>query len=258
MSLLESPAMQAMAGIRNITIKEKARLLEAATALLGQEIEMANKYTILDDDAEKQVFYATEETHCMAMQCKQVLPDCVPYKLSVLYTDSAQPEKAFEMEKQWSCTCLCFNRPQMTVKDMRNGGALLGSITDPFLCLSMKFTIKGPDGKEEIGYADGGCCQWGMCCPLPCGPCSEIEFDLQDADFKSVGKLTKKVPGCLKFLLAPDVDNFHLEMGSVEDARQKALFMSLALFMDVRYFSDNKNDDGASRALPWSEGTKYS
>mmetsp|Transcript_74071 Transcript_74071/g.160163 ORF Transcript_74071/g.160163 Transcript_74071/m.160163 type:complete len:252 (+) Transcript_74071:115-870(+) len=251
MSLLESPAMQAMAGIRNITIKEKVQPLEAATALLGMEIEMPNKYAILDsDEKDKQVFYATEETECLPMQCTKLSI------IHVLHTDSDQPYEAFRMENPSSCPCLCFNRPETSVVDARSGDPL-GSITDPCTCLSMKFAIKGPDG-EEVGYADGGSCQWGMCCQLPCGPCSVVEFDLQDADSKSVGKLTKKVPGCLKFLFAPDVDNYHVKMEGVEDVRLKALFMSLALFMDVRYFSDNKNDDGASRALPWSEGTKYS
>mmetsp|Transcript_43467 Transcript_43467/g.114951 ORF Transcript_43467/g.114951 Transcript_43467/m.114951 type:complete len:254 (+) Transcript_43467:97-858(+) len=235
-----SPAMQAMGQVQNIKIKEKVRLLEAATALLGQEIEMANKYSIEDRDTGAQVFYATEETNCLAMQCKQVASDCAPWKLSVLYTGGHQPMEAFRMEKEWSCTCLCLNRPTMTVIDTQTR-QFVGSITDPCTCLAMKFEIVGANG-QTMGYADGGCCQWGMLCPLPCGPCAKVEFEIQDADNREVGRLTKKIPGWCKFLFSPDVDNYNVQMGGIKDPAFKTLVLALALFMDFRYFSDNKND----------------
>lgn len=238
---MASPGQMAMAQVQNIKIKEKVRLLEAASALMGQEIEMANKYKIMDHDTGAEVFYAVEETSCLAMQCKQCADDCAPWKVSILYTGQGGADPAFEMNRDWTCTFCCFNRPQVTVTDVVTGEEF-GTITDPCTMCNFKFDLRDEDG-EMIGRADGGCCQWGMLFPCPCGPCARIDFDLQDAEGESVGHLTKKIPGCCKFVLAPDVDNYIVELGNIQDPKLKTMFMALSIFMDFRYFNDNSNDD---------------
>lgn len=237
---MSGPYMQRIAGVSQLDIQEQANIIEAVSAIIGQEIEMANKYRILANGSE--MFFAVEQTDCCTRQLKQILPDCAPWNVDILYTEGGNSMQAFHMQRDWTCTCCCFNRPKVNVTDV-NSGELIGSITDPFACCNLTFTVADGDGKDVL-TANGGCCQWGLCCPLPCGPCAEVSFPIEDADGgNEVGELKKKVPGCCKFFLAPDVDHFDVNFPGVSDPRHKVLLMGLAIFMDFRYFNDNPNDD---------------
>mmetsp|Transcript_21879 Transcript_21879/g.68786 ORF Transcript_21879/g.68786 Transcript_21879/m.68786 type:complete len:153 (-) Transcript_21879:42-500(-) len=145
------------------------------------------------------------------------------------------------MQRDWTCTCCCFNRPAVDMTDAKTGQKI-GSISDPFACCDLAFQVRDAHG-EPARKVKGGCCQCGLCCPLPCGPCAEVNFNVEDMNGNQVGSLKKKVPGCCKFFLAPDVDHFDVDFGGVSDPSQRALLLGLAIFMDFRYFSDNPNDD---------------
>jgi hypothetical protein len=224
-----------------ILIKEQASMIEALTAIIGQEIEMGNKYKIMTQ-SEEEIFFAVEETDCMTRQLKQCCPDCAPWSLGIAFTQGGANQKVFHMKRDWTCTFCCFNRPVVEVIDVPSGQKL-GSISDPFACCDLTFDVRDP-GDQTVIKANGGCCQWGLCCPLPCGPCAEVNFEINDAGSgQKVGNLQKKVPNCCKFFFAPDVDNFNVEFGGVSHPQYKALIMALAIFMDFRYFNENSNDD---------------
>mmetsp|Transcript_47453 Transcript_47453/g.113881 ORF Transcript_47453/g.113881 Transcript_47453/m.113881 type:complete len:250 (+) Transcript_47453:68-817(+) len=226
--------------ITSLDIQEQANIMEAITAIIGQEVEMANKYKILANG--EQIFFAVEQTDCCSRQLKQCLPDCAPWNLDILYTQGGASMQAFHLQRDFTCTICCLNRPVVNVTDVTTGQEI-GSIQDPCACCDLTFAVRGPDGEDAL-KAKGGCCQWGLCCPLPCGPCAEVNFNIEDASSgEEVAHLKKKVPGCCKFLFAPDVDHFDVDLGGVQDPNYKALLMSLAIFMDFRYFNENKNDD---------------
>eukprot|EP00916_Digyalum_oweni_P017952 GHVL01029848.1.p1 GENE.GHVL01029848.1~~GHVL01029848.1.p1 ORF type:complete len:157 (-),score=17.32 GHVL01029848.1:193-663(-) len=149
-----------------------------------------------------------------------------------------QPEVSlWHAERPCTCTCLCFNRPKMTINEAT--GMVLGSVVDPWACCDLTFKILDPQD-ELVLKATGGCCQWGLCCSLPCGPCKTVEFDIKDpSSGQEVGKITKTVPSCLKFCVT-DADNYSLEFGNVASPQYKALLVTLAIFMDFRYF-DSRN-----------------
>jgi len=245
----------ALENVSVLKIKEKVNLLEAASALLGQEIEMANKYMVKDQETGQDLFYAVEQTDCITRQLKQCFGDCAAWNLDIMYIGGGGAEQAMKMEKPWTCTVCCFNRPTVKVSDF-NTGEVLGAVSDPCTCFGLTFTMKDADDSPLV-TASGGCCQWGLCCPLPCGPCAEINFDLQDANSgNNVGLLKKKVPGCLKFFLAPDVDNYTVRFDSDGpwDGKNKALMMAMAIFMDFRIFSDNPSDDDDGKGGDVSAG----
>eukprot|EP00435_Cladocopium_sp_Y103_P006210 s196_g2.t1 len=120
-----SPPMQSMEHLKSVThaeIKEEIRIVEAITAALGQEIEMANKYRIVDSHTGGDIFYAVEQTDCITRQLKQCCPDCAAWNVDLLYAGNP----AFRLEKAWTATCnlpatsdmgCCFNRPIVTVQD---------------------------------------------------------------------------------------------------------------------------------------------
>jgi len=235
------PHLACLAQQQRVEVKEKANLIEAVTAIIGQEVEMANKYRVLSDGG-SELFYAVETTNCCVRQAKQCFPDCAPWDLDILYTEGGNSTLAFKMQRDWTCTCCCFNRPKVEMVDVTTGRKV-GSIRDPFACCNLTFDINGPDDDEAL-KAEGGCCQWGLCCPLPCGPCSKVDFPIVDGKTGSnVGHVQKKVPGCCKFFFAPDVDNYKIDFGGVQNPEYKALLMGLSIFIDFRYFQDNRNDD---------------
>lgn len=239
---------RALQACRGMHIKEHVSFLEAAAALLGQEVEMANKYSAMDKYTGQPLFYVVEQTDFCTRQIKQCCNDCAPWSADILYTGAGYPQRALRMERPWTCTCCCFNRPTVHIMDAMNGQPL-GSITDPCNCCGMDLTTYDPYG-NTLFSANGGCCQCGTWCPLPCGPCSKVEYELQDGSGRAIGALTKHVPGCLKFFLSPDVDDYEIDFGPSkvwENPQNKALMLGLAIFMDFRYFDNNSNDGGTGK-----------
>jgi len=228
----------------SIRIKEKVSVIEAASAIIGQEIEMANRYSVHDRSTGAQLFYAVEQTGCLARQLKQLCSDCAPWSVDILAGGPGGMAPAVKMERPFSCTCCCFNRPTVQILNA-NSAETMGYVTDPCTFCNYNFYVRDAGGRNIIA-AEGGCCQWGICCPCPCGPCSEVNFDLTDPQSgTNIGRLQKKVPGILKFFLAPDVDNYTVEFTNPQgwSAQKKMLAIALSIFMDFRLFSENPNDD---------------
>jgi len=228
------PAMQMLGPCKKVKIKEQVRVVEAITAALGAEVEMANKYSIVDDYG-NEIFFAVEQTDFCTRQLKQCLPDCTSWNLDILYQD--QP--AFRLERPWTATCCCLNRPVMTISDVN--GTEIGEIEDPCTFCSLRFHARDPSG-EELFSVDGGCCQWGLFCPIPCGPCAKVNFDILSPDGDQIGEIEKKIK-CCKWMVADDVDNYKIEFGGVQHPAHKVLLIALAIFMDFKYFNDNSADD---------------
>lgn len=236
--------MQSLMEMDSIEVQEKASMIEALTALIGHEVEMSNKYNVFDPKGDK-VFFAVEQTDCCTRQLQRCAADCAPFDLQILHLLGTETT-AFKLQRPWTCTCCCFNRPVLNVTDGNNNP--IGSIRDPWACCDLTFTIR--DVKDEdVLQVRGGCCQPGLCCPLPCGPCSEVHFKMHDMSDNELGHVTKKVPSCLKFVFASDVDNYKVDWKGVEDANLRALMLALTIFIDFRYFNDNKNDNGEQKPL---------
>merc|ERR1712224_800941 len=68
----------ALTRVESVEITEKVSVLEAAAAAMGQEVEMPNKYSIMDESG-KRIFFVVESTGFCARQCKQVAGDCAPW-----------------------------------------------------------------------------------------------------------------------------------------------------------------------------------
>lgn len=227
-----------------IQVQEKANLLQEVTAMIGAEVQMANKYNILDS-AGNQLFYAYETTGCCRRQLQTgCCHDCAPYDVNILYTPPGQLHQHFiSMSRPCQLTCCCVNRPVATVID-ETTKMKIGSFRDPCTCCSLKFQVRDAQDNDVL-EVDGGCCctQPGMLCPLPCGPCSRVEFDVKDAQQGHVvAKVAKKVPSCLTWCFAPDVDNYQVDFQSIQHPQWKAIMMAFTIFMDFRYFNVNRNE----------------
>lgn len=240
--------MQHIASMPALQVQEKANMLQEISAMVGMEIEMANKYNVLDGAGNK-IFYAIEETNCCKRQLQNgCCHDCAPYDVNILYTPPGQLQQNFiRMKRGFQCTCCCLNRPVAEVTDESAGGMKIGSFRDPCTCCCLKFQVRDASDADVL-EVDGGCLctQPGMLCPLPCGPCSKVEFDVKDAQSGTVvAKIEKQVPSCLTWCFAPDVDNYKLEFDQVQHPQWKAILLAFTIFMDYRYFNVNRNEENA-------------
>lgn len=232
-----------MQHVRRIQVEEKVSFIEAGAAWLGQEIEMPNRYSIIDSATRRPIFSAEERTNFFMRQLKQCFGDCAPWELDIAYTGSGGSQPAFSVERPPSCTCLCLNRPTADVLDAAGGGSLLGSISDPCTCFSTVFHVRDAQG-QEVYAVDGGCCQPGLWFPCPLGPCARVNFAIQDRrSGQEVGHIQKQLPGLLTWCFAPDVDHYVVDFASVRDPAHKALLMALAIYMDFRYWNDSSRDE---------------
>jgi hypothetical protein len=244
--------MQHIASMPSLQVKEKANLLQEATALIGYEIEMANKYDVLDHHGNR-LFHAIEETNCCKRQLQNgCCHDCAPYDVNVLYTPPGQLQQKFvRMTRPCQLTCCCLNRPVANVVDTSTGSDVkIGSFRDPCTCCCLKFQVRDAQDKDVL-EVDGGCLctQPGMICPLPCGPCAKVRFDVKDAQSGiSVAKVEKQVPSCLTWCFAPDVDNYQVDFNQIQDPQWKAILLAFTIFMDFRYFNVNRNEQTAQHA----------
>lgn len=241
-------AMQQLSESDGLEVKEHVSIFEAATALLGAEVEMANRYSIYGKDKSR-MFYAVEQTdffrRCMKTYCCN---DCMSWDVNVLYTGGDEPEKFLSISRPFTPSCCCFNRPIADVT-LDSSGQKIGSIRDPWACCNFTFDLRDAEG-ETVYKVDGGCCQLGVWCPLPCGPFSRINLDVLESDTgEKVGQITKQIPGWCKWFFAPDVDNYQVDFEGVKGARWRAMLMAFTLFLDFRYFNDNENDNGGEKPM---------
>lgn len=237
---------EALASLPRVEVQEKANVVQALTALVGLEVDMANKYKVKDAIGQEYFFIVETTDWCTRNMKRGCCADCVGWESDVLYTFAGAQQKFLHMERPWTLTCCCFNRPILHVQDVMTGQHL-GSIRDPFACCDLTFSLLDPAGHDVL-FVKGGCCQPGLCCPLPCGPCATVHFDITDAQSgHTVGSIDKKVPSCLKWLIpGASVDNYQVDFKDVTHPQWKALVMVLSVFIDFRYFSETQDPDSVA------------
>jgi len=240
-----SPELQCLQSADSISVRQRINKCEILTCNC---FESGNKYDVYQ--GRNKIFYAHETTGCCVRQWQNCFPECASWELSIDHVGGQ--DEAFKMTKPCTpCTFLCINRPVTKVTDA--DGNVLGSIRDPCACIptNMTFDVQDETG-EPLLHARSGCCQWGICCPMPCGPCRTVEFPVYDLDGTEVAMMQKRMKGCMKMFCCSmcfdDVENYKVSFSDVKDARTKALLMALAIFTDYRYFSNTDTEDAAAAA----------
>lgn len=235
----EQQAMECLAGLTTVEVREKANYYEQLSYAMDVDIEMGNKYRVVagpnhPEGPNHQIFFGIERTDCCMKQMKTSCRDCAPWDLDILYTEgNNRPTTAFRLRREWTFTCCCFNRPKVDV--LSSSGQVIGSIVDPYSCCgNLTFQILGPQGQEVL-TADGGCCQCGLCCPMSCGPCAQVQFPIK-RDGLDVGNVEKQL-NCCGWGSFDELENYKIDFGGVTNPQNKALLMALAIFIDFRYFS---------------------
>jgi hypothetical protein len=239
-------AFSQLDGHSHITVKQKVSKIEAITAMMGDEFERPNKYKIVDE-RDHEIFFAQEMTGCCRRQLMATgLGPCMSWEVRFFHTAGGNREHVFDLHKPWQLSFCCINQPKAFLQDP--DGTHFGYMQEPCCCASMcpKYTVHGPND-ETLIVAKSSPCQLGLWFPMPCGPCSRIEFDMADADGNNLGKVTKKIPcgKCCCAFLAPgqDVDYYHVDLTALRSAHMKALVMALTVFIDFRMMAKEEDEE---------------
>jgi len=221
-----------------IFVKQKVDLLEAMTGC-----EQGNTYYVYplgkDGDKKGRKFYkAKEKSSCFAKQCMS--GDCRPFKLNLKLDDDDEAldgEPFLLLDRPCKCTCLCFNRPELTVTCVQDGAnSYLGKVKDIWTCCNVILEIY--DKSNNLRYKiDGSCLQVGMHCKGPMDCCETIDFDIKTPSGEVVSTLQKRSPGCINAMVS-DADNFAVHFPNNATKEDKALILSAVLLLDYRYFEE--------------------
>jgi hypothetical protein len=231
-------------GRDGIFIKQKFELLEALTGC-----EQGNTYNVFPlgkdgDKKGKKIFKCKEKSSCFAKQCMS--GDCRPFQLKINLEDASEEldnEAFLLLDRPCKCTCLCFNRPELTVSFVEDGkNEFIGKIVDPWTCCNIINEVYDKDNNLKY-KVEGSCLQIGMHCKGPFECCESIDFEVKTPSGDVVSSIKKKSPGCLQAMVS-DSDNFAVHFPANATKEDKALLMCVALFLDYRYFEEKGGAQG--------------
>ena len=201
---------------KGVFIKQKLEILEVVTWC-----QTENSYNIceLGEDGEKkgEAFLKAKEK---SDACARIfLPSsCRPFKMKINHKgDNKDHNNFLDIDREYTWTCFCLNRPDMTVTNSENG-------------------------QSETHQIRGYCCQLGICCPLPCQKCQIVNFDIKSANGQKVAQLTKKPTSCVKAAVS-EVSYFAVEFPQNTTKEERALLMASAIMLDFQYFEENDDNN---------------
>lgn len=247
LAMLSSPGMKHLEQLSRVHIREHVSFIE-----LMSNLDVANHYTVSDQNG-LVVFKAAQKAGWCMRQIRKYMcsPDCQAFDAAIEYTGDGRPQSFLNLNRPFSCVCCCFNRPKADIHYVPSG-LKIGSISDPWTCLcNYRFNIQDVDGSNVL-RVDGGCCQWGIIAPCPCGPCSRVTFDVSDlATGRNVATLVKHNPGLIscRRRCCPHVNYYSVKFANV-DARSKALLIATSIFLDFRFFNTKDSPDEPKETNP--------
>lgn len=234
-------AAQKIVGAQHVKVQQKRQLLQAVSCW-----EQQNRYVIYDgpEESSNPIYYVQEGTTCFERICLGSCPECKPWRMDYHnipptgMTDDPQKFPIFmHIERPCSLTCCCINRPEAVITEVPSG-RVLGKLRDPFHCWNLTFQVQDAGGVTRL-TSNTCCCQKGLIC-APCGPCfgCTVDFPIEDAgDQHQVAQITKTwmwgdlCPICFK-----DWDNNVIHFGEAANPDYKMLLITLATFIQMRYF----------------------
>ena len=219
-------------------VQQKIEMLEAFTGF-----ETENKYEVyltgpdcVRGATQQPYFIAKEHSECCERQC------CGSARSFNMTIEAPDGQSVLLLQRPFTCTIWCFNRPRMTIVDANNNK--IGTVLSPFECCGDKFTILDHNDNPMLSI-HGDCCQWGKCCMCPAGPCREITYDITNPETGSTGYIKKVWSGAVKELFT-DADSFCLSFPADSTIYQKILLLGAVFLVDFLFFenndSGNRND----------------
>eukprot|EP00929_Paragymnodinium_shiwhaense_P120249 TRINITY_DN92170_c0_g1_i1.p1 TRINITY_DN92170_c0_g1~~TRINITY_DN92170_c0_g1_i1.p1 ORF type:complete len:282 (-),score=47.76 TRINITY_DN92170_c0_g1_i1:260-1042(-) len=199
-----------------------------------------NNYYLIKDPQGVNLFFLKENSTCIERNCCS--GECKAWRMDMYHLPNgfqgveSVGEPFLHLERPFSCTCLCLNRPQVYVSEFPSGNAL-GMLEDPFACCRLNTTVTEPGTALPILKADATICQPGMFCAWPCLNC-KVDFPISDTTTgQPVAHLTKHWTwGDICRIGACETSTLDLEFGNVQSARYKMLLLATSVFVQMAFF----------------------
>mmetsp|Transcript_15962 Transcript_15962/g.36552 ORF Transcript_15962/g.36552 Transcript_15962/m.36552 type:complete len:297 (+) Transcript_15962:51-941(+) len=223
-------------------IQEMRQWLEAFTGY-----ERNNRYVIRNDQGQNK-FFVQEKSSCFERNfCHG---DCKAWRMDVYHLGHGELSEEFQdktpfihLERPFTLTLCCYERPKVIVTDM-NTGAQLGEIHEPFgLCRPFQLQVRSPTGQDVL-HTEAQCFQPGLCLPLPCEgiPCNTVDFPVLDAqNGQQVAHIEKQWKWGDFCKCHKDWDKFDVDFPGM-NSENKGMLLATALSIQMRWF-DKRNGD---------------
>lgn len=224
-----------------IYVKQKFDVLEAMTGC-----DTPNRYYVFEQSSQgaakkKKIFRCKEKSGWCARNCMSA--DCKPFQMEIskCFKEEEYDEEhpVIILDRECKCTCMCCNRPTMTVNIVENGqNRPIGRVVDSWDCVNYSFTIYDAQDKKRF-FIKAGCCQCGFWCKCPCETCESITFDLYSGEEeKPEAPILKKGTGsCIKNA-AGSADHFACPFPMTATWEDKVLLLSAILMIDFMMFEE--------------------
>ncbi len=235
-----------------------AQKADYAEACLGCEFE--NEYTIYDtkvsgkslyEDGKEKVFKCKEHSACCQRNCLPAsmreftvnldINECRYDYKSQCFRSSWKP--FLHIKRDYACTCLCCNRPVIEVSRVdKRDKEVLGYVRDEWACCDYVFSLQKSLEESPAYTVRANCCQCGLFCACPCGPCEKVTFDIIDNKNNAVvGGIYKVWSGCAREVIT-NADSYSVKFPKDMTADYKAILLACVLFIDYRYFEEKSSD----------------
>ena len=223
-----------------IFIKQKMETLEMFTGCETENTYYVYPLSKTGDKKGHKLFKCKEKSGCVQRQC--LSGECRAFDLNIKLADqndNLDGEPFLHIERPCRCTFYCCNRPEITVHCVQDGkNEYVGKIVDKFNCCDITLVIFDKNEQEKY-HVTASCCQIGLHCKGPLDCCQRILFELKTPSGDVVANIEKKSPGCIAAMVT-DMDNFAVHFPKNCSKEDRALIMSSVLFLDFRYFEENK------------------
>jgi hypothetical protein len=230
-----------ISSLNGVFVKQRMNIMEVVTGCEMESIfDVFDKQPMSEKTKGSRQWRAIEESTCIQRNCVQ--QNCRSFKLKILSVQNGPTESlqaCLRMERPCTCTCLCLNRPFITMNYIEgNENIYLGKISDPYdICKSL-FQVY--DKSDNPIYKIQTCCvQCGVVCRgCPCSPCKKVVFEVVDLRTGTpVPGISMTNPPCMDDLVS-DSDNYGMDFAPGTSWEDRSLLLGAILFVDYMMFEE--------------------
>ncbi|XP_053409244.1 phospholipid scramblase 2-like [Mercenaria mercenaria] len=213
------PGLAYLGSLSEVKIHQHFDTLEVLSGF-----ERNNKYQICNS-GNQQFMYAKEDTDCLTRQCFGTMR---PFTMNIT-DNNMQP--LIQLYRPLKCVgscmwCCCLQ--EMSI--MSPPGVSIGSVKQIWTCWLPKYEVHDNQG-NHLFTINGECCY--------CACCTDIMFNVSDAQGTEIGRITKHWGGLRE--LCGGVNDFSVQFPANMDVFQKTLLVGSTFLIDFIYFERNKN-----------------
>lgn len=253
-----SGGITALANLDSIWIQQDAQYLEGC----GCEFENVYMvYGVKDNkgdpkrDKNEVLFKCKEHSSCCQRYC--CFSSMQSFNMDIMFNsscfDPSQKGKPrwtpfLHLERDYKCTCLCFNRPSIRVSQIEDRKKeTVGFVTHRWAACDYVYDMRAEKDSTPPYIIEGSCCQCGLCCSCPCGPCRKVDLGVYESDSRNkVGNISKVWTGLVRTLLT-DADSYYVTFPNNVDVSYKVLMLAAAILIDYQHFEESPTDKQAEK-----------